>query len=85
MIQSQNQHTARMRGGCLHETEPFTPPDERKHRLPESEVERSIEMYERVIGHAVMHGAIDCEEAMQLLRNYEAWYVVPPNSPSIVR
>lgn len=69
MDTSENQHTARMKGGCLHETEPFKPNDG---------VERSIENYERIIGHAVLQGVIDAEEAYRLIGNYQVWYAVDP-------
>lgn len=67
---SENQYTARMTGGSRHEEAPWKPIDH---------VERSVENYERILGHAVLEGVLDAEEAYDLLGNYVTWSLVAPS------
>lgn len=74
MYSSENQHTVRMgRHEAIKDWE------RRADELLEETdtVERGIDNYERVLGHAVMAGEIDAEEAYRALSNYAEWSKTP--------
>lgn len=66
MEASENHFIARMKGGIRHEEEPWEPREVR---------DTSIANYERVLGHAMLAGEIDAEEALKALSNYAAWQI----------
>lgn len=74
MVMSANQFTARTAGGVRYEPEPFEPFERPPHYVPAEAPARSIQMYERIIGHALLSQEIQAEEAVLLLGQYEAWF-----------
>jgi len=72
MYASENQFTAPMgRHEAIKDWE------RRADELLDQQVERGIDNYERVLGHAVMAGEIDAEEAYRALSNYAEWSGTP--------